>query len=133
MAANWRRMACAVRMSPRSHTLGSGIQGGRVPVPIPLRLWKVWSGNAHPTIPVTGDLAGGGQARERLTKALIADANGRANRVARESLATGVLQRVENGGVQIDGPGRRRWGRRFWGRDQAQVQVWLAAQQRQGQ
>src|SRR6516225_5367157 len=96
---------------------GQASRVGRVPVPIPLRLWKLRPGNAHPTIPVTGDLPGGGQASERLADAFVAHADGRAQRVPRESLATGVLQRVENGGLEIDGPGQQRWRRRFLGLD----------------
>lgn len=50
-------------------------EGGRVPVPVPLRLWSVPQGNAQPTIPATRDLAGGCQARERLADALVAHAD----------------------------------------------------------
>src|SRR5437588_9273768 len=51
---------------------------GRIPVPVPMRLWNVLPGNAHPTIPATHDVPRCGQTRECLADTLVAHADGRA-------------------------------------------------------
>src|SRR5438270_6684445 len=50
---------------------------GRIPVPVPMRLWS-GERNAHPTIPATHDVPRCGQTRECLADTLVAHADSRA-------------------------------------------------------
>ena len=71
-------------------------------------------------------MPGCGQTGERLPDTLVAHMGRRTEGSARQSVATGLLQRVEKEAVQIGRGRRHSW---FLGANEAQVQVLLGAQQ----
>jgi hypothetical protein len=101
----------------------------QIPVPVPLRVYRKDPGNGYPAIAALGELSGGGEPGQCLSETLVADMEGGAKRGACEAAVAGLLEGIEDGGVEVC---RRGLLHLLLFVDDAQVHVLFVAEEGEG-